>query len=264
MDRLNKLCDIADFPVLARHMAAVHDPHVPGKEQRKQWEVAMALATFEAMSPPGPLRALGVGAGRERTTFWLTRCCEQVHATDLYATSTEWSHTAPRLMLIAPAAAFRDFSWNPRRLIVQHMDGRDLRYEDETFDFVYSSSSIEHFGETRDVLTAMREIGRVLKPGGVASLSTEYKIAGEGRGFHNVLLFDEDDLRAMVEASGLQLAGRLDLTPGSSPVVSFARAIEDIEKTGAIAEFPHINLEFDGMVWTSVHLALKKCRGAAG
>jgi len=262
MDRLNKLCDVADFPALLRYMAAVRAPYVPGREQRKQWEVAMALETFETLLGPEAVKALGVGAGLEPTTFWLTNRCEQVHAVDLYATSTEWSHTASQLMLINPAAAFQLFPWNPRRLIVQHMDGRSLRYEDGTFDFVYSSSSIEHFGERRDVLQAMSEIGRVLKPGGVVSLSTEYKIAGEGRGFHNVLLFDADDLHAMVEASGLQLSSSLDLTPGSSPVRSFSRAIQDIQATGSIQEFPHVNLEFDGMVWTSVHLALRKYPGA--
>ncbi len=61
---------------------------------------------------------------------------------------------------------------------MQHIDGRWLRFPDETFDGIYSSGSIEHFGGLDFVANAAFEMGRVLKPGGVLTLSTEFKIAG--------------------------------------------------------------------------------------
>jgi SAM-dependent methyltransferase len=256
---LNKLCQTADFDGLRPCLAELGIPHVPGREHRKQWEVAMAVRAFRAHVPQRPVRALGVGAGLEPTTFWLTNHCEQVHATDLYADPGAWQQSAPPRMLLDPASVEQAFPWNPRRLIVQHMDGRALRYEDATFDFVYSSSSIEHFGQFADVGRAMLEIARVVTPGGIVSLSTEFKLAGPGKGFHNVLTFTPVELCALIEAAGLRFLDAPDLTPDPGPVHSFAAVLE-ADRTRGIWT-PHVKLEFEGYVWTSVHLALLRPDG---
>ena len=54
--------------------------------------------------------------------------------------------------------------------------GAKLDFPDESFDIAFSFSSIEHFGGENHsgVLKAMREIERVLKPGGIAVISTRY------------------------------------------------------------------------------------------
>lgn len=256
--RLNKLCQAADFEPLESYSRQLGCPYNPGKEVRKVWELSMAICTFTECVPPGEIRALGVGAGNETTTFWLTNHCDQVHCTDIYADSGSWEADASPEMLIDPASAFQGFEWNPRRLIVQHMDGCNLRYEDETFDFIYSSSSIEHFGELQDVCRAMAEMGRVLKPGGVLSLSTEFKVRGPGKGFDNVMTFSRDDLCRLIEASGLRMLDELDLTPDPAKEVSFVQAIQDVDRHGIYQQWPHIKLEHRGYVWTSVHLALLK------
>src|SRR5204862_4394011 len=107
---------------------------------------------------------------------------------DLYLEPGDWEQTAATSMLIDPGR-HAVIPWNPRRLVVQHMDARELRYEDESFDGIFSSSSIEHFGDHADVERAVSEMFRVLKPGGVLSLSTEFRLAGDGPGLPNVLLF---------------------------------------------------------------------------
>ena len=58
------------------------------------------------------------------------------------------------------------------------MDGRALKFADDTFDVTYSLSSIEHFGGFEGAAQTMREMARVLKPGGVLALATEYVISG--------------------------------------------------------------------------------------
>ena len=78
------------------------------------------------------------------------------------------------------------------------MDALELRYEDESFDGVFSSSSVEHFGDLAAVRRAFEEMHRVLRPGGVVTLSTEYRVAGEGS-LPGTLLFDAAELQALWE-----------------------------------------------------------------
>jgi SAM-dependent methyltransferase len=205
-DRLthNKLCNVEDFahPELAATLRAMF-PHElnrfgpgwpTGREYRKHWEVAMAA---RALGNLGVLHdraeVLGVGAGHEPTIFWLTTKVGRVFATDLYLEPGIWSEFANSSMLADPGQHWPS-SWNPRRLVAQHMNGLDLRYDDGSFDAIFSSSSIEHFGTQADVRRAASEMCRVLKPGGVLSISTEFRLEGPPPGPPGLLLFDASRL----------------------------------------------------------------------
>lgn len=50
-------------------------------------------------------------------------------------------------------------------------DGRELRFEDDSFDIVTSFSAIEHMPSRKDRLKAVEEMARVTKPGGVVVLT---------------------------------------------------------------------------------------------
>ena len=58
------------------------------------------------------------------------------------------------------------------------MDATTLDFPSETFDIAFSFSSIEHFGgrNHEGALKSMKEIERVLKPGGIAVIATEYML----------------------------------------------------------------------------------------
>ena len=75
-------------------------------------------------------------------------------------------------MLIDPGK-FAPHPFNRRRIGVQVMDGTSITFEDNSFDAALSYSSIEHFGSREAIVKTMKEIERVLKPGGVASITTE-------------------------------------------------------------------------------------------
>ena len=283
----SKLCELADFahddlaPVIrdvCSHKLRDFSPEFPlGAEHRKDWEVAMAaraIGHFGALRPDAVI--LGVAAGTEDTIFYLARHARQVFATDRYLSSGLWQAVAPITMLLDPAAvAPGDF--DPDRLVAQHMDGRRLLYPDDTFDAIFSSGSIEHFGEFEDVAAAAYEMGRVLKPGGVLSLSTEFRLGGPPGGIGwpgSTLLFSAEDLhRFIVEASGLELVG--ELRPElSDETLSTPRDINEVianrrarQPGGPEAPMsdattwddrPHIVLLREGYVWTSVHLTLRK------
>jgi SAM-dependent methyltransferase len=276
--RLNKPCEAEDFrnltllEVMRRvysHDVKAHGPSWPqGTEQRKMWEVAMAIL---AMEREGKMHSeavvLGVGAGIELTIFYLTNYVRWVFATDLYATTPdEWATAAPNAMLTDPGS-LSPIPFNPRRLVVEHMDGRKLRFEDSTFDAVFSSSSIEHFGEWEDVAATAREIGRVLKPGGLLTLSTELRVRGEGKGMPGVLLFSPDEFQSLI-------IGPSGLVPVDEPSWDISartrsRVVTQAEMDAYYVELnagrpahwqtiPHIILDNGEYSWTSYHLALRK------
>lgn len=159
--------------------------------------------------------------------------------------------------------------------MVQHMDARHLRHEDQTFDGIFSSSSLEHFGDLEDVSRSLDEMCRVLRPGGVASLSTEYRLAGDPPGLQGVLMFDASQLtETIVGNRAWRLVTPLDLTitPATlASVTDFDRATADltahVTALGGVlrlhelewSRYPHILLRHQsGLLWGSVHLALRK------
>lgn len=229
---------------------------------RKQWEIVQAVRAYEQFVPVkrrGTARVLGVGAGKEHTLFWLTNHAAEVHGTDIYANAGVWGSFAPQAMLTDPVGCspYPMNEWQPNRLIVQHMDGRTLRYPDNHFDFIFSSGSIEHFGDFADVEEAAREIGRVLKPGGVASISTEFKVNdAPGDGWQGVLLFTPETLRQYIIApSTLSLV--------DEPVWEtddMTRAKQHLLTDWVAGRRPIIEgtLLYANYQFTSVHLTLRK------
>ena len=232
-----------------------------GREHRKHWEVAMAALALEegaALRPDAEI--LGIGAGSEATLFWLTNYVRRVWATDLYADPGAWVDAAPPTMLTNPGSAW-DGPWNPRRLVVQHMDACELHYEDETFDGIFSSGSIEHFGSLERIGIAMDEAFRVLKRGGTASFSTEFLITGDP------LAFEEHTVCFTPELIERVLLGNRDWVPATKIEYqlsegTLATEIESSEYAAREARgesiYPHCALRVGPNVITSVHIALRK------
>jgi SAM-dependent methyltransferase len=271
-----KLCELEDFrdpellwlmrKVFSSKREQLGDRFPEGREERKLWEIAMTLRAFAVA---GALRddaeVLGVGAGHEATIYWLTNEVRRVVATDLYEAEDAWSETDSGAEMLTDPGRYWDGPWNPERLVVRHMNALELEFEDESFDAVFSSSSIEHFGDFGDVRRAVEEIHRVLRPGGVAALSTEFRLEGSGSGLPGVLMFDEPELRSLV-LDGLwwDPIDPLDTTISTQTLagaVSFPEVIADF--TAGRKDFriyPHIVLRDGPYLWTSVHLALIKSR----
>lgn len=60
------------------------------------------------------------------------------------------------------------------KLTVRHMDMTQIEYPDASFDFIWSCCSIEHVHNFTLLHQVFKEIHRVLKPGGIAALTTEF------------------------------------------------------------------------------------------
>jgi SAM-dependent methyltransferase len=284
----NKVCEFEDFAdpnliALIRdifpHEMSHFSPDFPrSAEYRKYWEVAMAVRTFKDLGAmTSDAIVLGVGAGTETTLFYLANHVRQVFATDLYLQTGVWSEAAPSFMLFEPEAV-APYAFDKRRLVVQHMDGRFLRYPDDTFDGVFSSSSVEHFGSLDSIASAVYEMGRVLKPGGILTLSTEFYLtqphAARGPNIGNVQLFTIPDLeKYIIAASGLELIDLLQTGVSAKtmesrrPLDFYLKEIRQQVKAhgryprvGEVvwSTYPHIVLESQGHEFTSVHIAMRK------
>jgi SAM-dependent methyltransferase len=275
---LNKPCEIEDFsnPELAAVMREIFpeearaDPAWPrGREWRKHWENSMAvLAMLRELPRERRQLALGVGAGTEATSFYLTNHFRLVLATDLYGRSADWMEDAPPGMLFQPEVYAQSTPFQRKRLVVQNMDARRIEREDDTFDFIYSSSSIEHFGDRDEIRQAAREMGRVLKPGGVMAISTEICLEGRAGWLSgNTRIFSPADIRELIIApSGcVPVDGpcfRISEATLACPV-KFNEALEDLARQrkklqSGWSRYPVVVLRQDRLCWTSYHLTLKK------
>jgi SAM-dependent methyltransferase len=291
-----KLCELEDFaaPELRDLIAQVPDKGSPGpgypagQEDRKPWEIAMTLRSlrdFGAVREDAEI--LGVGAGREATIFWLTNYVRRVFATDLYASEDAWSSRDSGEGMLARPTPLRDMDWNPKRLVVQHMSGLDLSYEDDSFDGIFSSGSIEHFGTLEDIRGSVAEMYRVLKPGGVCALATEFRLEGP-EGIPGTHLFTADELNDVLfngldwqpaspldlSISAATLAAPIDfaamIAQGRKPprfdirgrlggLIGGGRVVRPVpEEPELETPFPHIVLSYGEYLWTSVHVALIK------
>jgi len=108
--------------------------------------------------------------------FYLANKIDHVYATDLYNAGS-WSAAAPTNFLENPKA-YAPFPYREEGLTVMRMDGTKLEFPSESFDIAFSFSSIEHFGGKNHSgsLRSLKEIERVLKPGGIAVIATEFII----------------------------------------------------------------------------------------
>jgi len=292
-----KLCELADFSdpglrELIRDMAGVGPdrPDYPdGEEHRKPWEVAMSarsLRDFGALRPDAEI--LGVGAGTEATIFWLTRHVKRVFATDLYLTDDSWSELDSGAGMLHAPERETTLDWNPQRLVVQHMNALELSFEDDSFDGIFSSGSIEHFGGLDEIHRSVEEMYRVLRPGGVVALATEFRLGGPSPGLPGTALFDEGELRrVLLDGLDWELPSPLDLSISDETMaapVDFDSLVEismakpsvwmklkdalgrDVNvKPTAIRHlptpYPHIVLSKDEFLWTSVFVTLIKPQG---
>ena len=143
------------------------------------------------------------------------------------------------------------------------MDGTKLEFPSETFDIAFSFSSIEHFGGKNHsgALKSMKEIERVLKPGGIAVIATEYIINDKDHPeFFNKKtiysdLIDKLDSLKLVEPLDLRITTKtLDTVLDWHE--AFNRDNSDDEEFAK--SHPYLLLNLENILFISVMLVFKK------
>jgi SAM-dependent methyltransferase len=281
--RYAKLCDVQDFsaPAFRARAADIRpDLDLGWAFDRKTWEFTMlSLLLEECGLLDRRARVLSVGAGREAIIYWLAPRVGRIVAVDRYGTG-RWRSVHAR-MLTDPASLSPYPGLSLDHLEVRAMDARSLEFADGSFDAVFSLSSIEHFGSPTQIRQAAAEIGRVMRPGGIAYLATELELRSPPRlrrafqaasralsagRLGRAEVFSRQTLEEdVIGPSGLMLLQPLDLHISASSFENLAvRRLGRWLKTPSGRFHPHIVLRSGGRTFTSVGLPLWRPATAGG
>jgi len=249
---LNKICDRRDWahPAWRQALTDLGYSADPARLHRKEWEFAQGVYGLRRLRCLAPeAAALGLGAGAEPIIFFLAGRLRQVVATDLYAGDFSGQEADPRIL--RDPEAFAPFSYHRDRLEVRRMDATAIDYATESFDLVFSFSSFEHFGSRRAQRRCLGEIHRVLRPGGVAVLTTEVILNAWGR--HGDYFRLTELLDDMIPGADLRLAGGpFHFATSRATLDGLIRLPDEIERR------PHLVLRRWRTYFTSAAFFLEK------
>jgi FkbM family methyltransferase len=273
---LNRLINVEDFaePTVRDAIREVFEHEVerrPGfpseREHRKHWEAAMSvLALREGGALRPDAQVLFIGPGRNATLFWLTNHVGRVWALDIGDPADGVPSQTPTIG--DGAGPGWPGPWNPRRLVVQHMDVSELAYEDDTFDAVVFSGSMTPVGSLERVERTMDEAWRVLKPGGILSVATDFLLNGEDadqatmftrESITRVLVGERD--WAPVVPMDFTLSEVTKQTEVDYDAIRLERESDTVMNGDGPEEesvYPYCVLRVGRDLYTSVHLALRK------
>lgn len=270
--KLNRVCNLEhwrepDFTNAIRetlpYFLEISDQFPFGMEHRKHWEYAQILLGLRELGAALPDSwLLSVAGGHEELAYLLTNEVRWVFLVDIYGAGTFTGMEADASILIEPDT-FARVPYNRRRLVVEYMDALDLRYEPGTFDAVFCSSSMEHFGSPEQAKRGLEEMRRVLKPGGIAAITTEC-IVNDAPAWitPTLILFTADMLEELsVSVPGLELVEPIDFSvsdPTLATVYPHEQAVGDAAQV--FTRYPHVVLEREGRQFTSVSLFFQKNR----
>ena len=246
---LNRICNVVDWEAWSPLTAIMRELRDDVSIHRKAWEYALAISGLQSFGVVHEnARAVSVGAGSERPLYYFANRIAEMVATDLY--NEQQSESAPTML--SNPAHFAPFEFRRDRLKVIRMAGDDLKFPDETFDFAFSLSSIEHFGSREIQSKALREMRRVVRPGGILCISTELILNNAS---HDEYFTYPQLKKTFLDAPGLELVGGdLDLRIAESLV----RYPTMMDHTRFPSVAPHVTLFSNGVLFTSVMMFLRR------
>lgn len=247
---LNKACDIFDWndDRVQKILKELNESYLI---HRKSWEYAQTVIGLEQLNCIRPdSRALSVGAGHEKLLYYFANRIHRMIGTDLYD-ELAWPDKEADPSALDHLDRFAPFPYRQDHLRLLRMNGCRLGFQGNTFDFVYTLSSIEHFGGHQAAAGALREIERVLKPGGIACIVTELVLNGKS----HPEFFNRHDLeRYIIRSHNMKLVEpTIDFRISESSLLSYVDYLSDPLETS-----PHVVLRMLDTFWTSIILFFKK------
>lgn len=238
----------------------------PDFVHRKTWEWVQLIYGLEKLGVLNERSmGLGVGAGHESPMYYFSNKVKHVIATDLYDKDSIWMTKAKEgdPEILADVDKFAPFPYKKERLEVKRMDGRKLDFPENTFDFIWSCSSIEHFGGHEEAAKSIREMERVLKPGGILALATEFVIDQDiipGFKTRHPDFFNLEDLyKYLIASHNLKLIQNIDFSIDEYYINNYIKIPEESQSPHTIKyRKPHIVLCHDDVLFTSIFMFFRK------
>lgn len=242
--------ELAEYPV-RRHMFQTEN----GEINRKGWEWTHAIYGLSKLGMVhSRAHGLGIGTGRDAPTFWFADRCARIVATDLYGNDT-WGDLEASADIVANPQSYCRKKIDAARLEFQCADGTDLPFAAESFDFCWSLSSIEHFGSHDMAAKAVREMARILKPGGCAAIATEYLLRDE---CSHPEYFNRADIGRYVVGADARLTLADGISWSLPPVEYLIDSV--VLWHGVHRRRRHVVLNDGTNQWTSIMIFLRKER----
>lgn len=250
-----QLCELAnpakwDNPEWLSYLRDLKIPDDRVSMHRKSYEFTQLLYGMHRLGHLKPdTSVLSVGAGHEPVLYWLSNHVGSVVATDMYEGA--WQHVQAQEGdegVLQKPEDYAPFPYRKDHLTFMRMDGRRLAFRDGTFDVVYSLSSIEHFGGFEGARDTLDEMARVLTPGGIVALATEYVLAGPP----HEETFQPAEIVALLDRPGLRLVQPIDHRVYDRYEYAAVDLYANPHQT------PHMVVRFNDTVFTSVMVFLEK------
>ncbi len=255
---MNKICQASDLnnpewrDVLSELKLSLDEAGF----HRKAWEhvhIILSAKRMKLLTPDSI--CLAVGAGRENLLYYLAYKVKEVWGIDLY--KGEFFGGEDEADIPLSTKKYAPFPYPEEKLRLLRMDALNLEFDDSTFDFIFSSSSIEHFGSEKEILRSLKEIYRVLKPGGAAFLTTELRLNRLGRSIKNIKVLPFHDLISLFREAGFCITDDFDLRVEKEYLDDWIKLPDDVFRR------PHVILRYFNTVLTSIHAVLEKEGGEA-
>lgn len=246
---LNRVPDLSDWRGGSRFVQILDELNVETVIHRKAWEFGICIEGLEKLGVvKSGATALAVGAGCERPLFYFANKIEKMIATDLY---DDQFPEAKSEMLTEPWR-FAPCEYRRDNLEVLRMCGDNLKFPDETFDFLFCLSSIEHFGSRAVIAKSLSEMKRVLKRGGIACITTELILQGAP---HDEYFTPEEMYATFLKDSDFALVGG---PPAMTIAMELLSLPANIHNPEDLTASPHIVLSDYERLWTSFSMFLQK------
>ena len=266
MYNTSKICDAAYWFDSESKLVIEKELREPARFHRKQWEFAIIFLTLKKYGLLNNQNiGLSLGGGNERVLYSIANHVKKLIVTDLYDENTSWDcarTTDPDDFI----KSSKPFPVDDENLQAMRMDMRYLDFEDNTFDFCYSSCAIEHIGEYQDFLQHLNEVNRVLKVGGIYVLTTELQFGEKTVPDPNNYIFSKEYISKLISESDIDIVSDIntELTnnqinyPFPSNLRNLSFLGKDYINEKLFDQFPHVLLMRGNVPFTSALLILRK------
>ena len=266
MEILSKICDTADWFDNEFNSIVINELKEQPRLHRKQWEFAMI---FLALRKLGFLEAdktgLSMGGGTERVLYSIAKHVKKLFVTDLYDENTSWDCART----LNPDDLIKNnmpSEITTNNITALKMDMRSLDFEDNTFDFCYSSCAFEHIGSFDDFGQHLDEVYRCLKPEGVYVFTTELQLGNTTIQDKNNYIFSPGILQIIIENAKLSPeinpdVSLTDIVSNYSLPSNISRLCSDDESSitaKIMNDYPHTILLRGQYPFTSIQIILRK------